>query len=93
MPSLPGLELVANSGQDFNRWQRRVRPASLVIPNRTRAELTCSVTRQLITMRKTTAAHDDDADVIPGSVHADGPRLGHADFRNRYYSRFGDGQR
>lgn len=86
VPSLAGMELVANSCQDFGNWGRRVR----AMCGWERAALTKRL-RQLITMRKT-ASDDGERPNFPldGLPSEDGPEHvpAHKGFRDKFFAGF-----
>lgn len=83
-----GMEVVANSLQNFGTWGRRVRPSYIVLPQ---SNLMIAGP-QLITIRKTTTERYPPPTFAPpldepvdGQTHTPA----HKDFREKYFQRFG----
>lgn len=103
IPICAGMEVVANSVQDFGKWARRVRPLLISPPppnqavsmptvSRDWTRLTSITLLQLITICKTS---DDDfpaptfeATQRMAELAAAPSNAGHRDFREKYFAKF-----
>ncbi len=101
IPICAGMDVVANSVQDFGKWARRVRPLLISSPlhavsiptvSRDWTPLTSIPLLQLITMCKTS---DDDfpaptfeATQRMAELAAAPSNAGHRDFREKYFAKF-----
>lgn len=86
-----GMEVVANSLQNFGTWGRRVRPSIVVFQQ---SDLTTMNSRlsQLITIRKTTPERYPPPTFAPAldeSFDEQTHTPAHKDFREKYFQRFG----
>jgi tRNA (guanine10-N2)-methyltransferase len=101
IPICTGMEVVANSVQDFGKWARRVRPL-LISPHKPDqippyqetvwTPLTSVLLLQLITMHKT--SNDDfpaptfEATQRMAELTTAPSNAGHRDFREKYFAKF-----
>lgn len=100
VPICVGMEVVANSVQDFGKWARRVRPLLILslqaVSTPTVSRDWTSLTRipllQLITMCKTSdgdfPAPTFEATQRMAELAAEPSNAGHRDFREKYFAKF-----
>ena len=82
----PGMELVANSLQDFGAWGRRVRTLCYYTMHDE-----SDIGMQLITVRKTSHDEFPPPDFLARAPPTDAGAPAHKDFREKYFEGFKKG--